>query len=88
MASARNGKLRGRPYEFMYELFSQYLTTGKVEFRELPKRFGMRNGSIYYARDEEMREMYSRDLNGWWADHITSYMDNVCFECTGKYLIM
>ena len=87
MASARNGKLGGRPYEFMYEMFSQYLTTGELKFRDLPKVFG-RPRSQRYARDEEMRDMYSRDLNGWFADHITSYMDNVCYECTGKYLVM
>lgn len=87
MASARNGKLGGRPYEFMYEMFSQYITTGKLEFRELPKRFG-RSKSVRYVRDEEMREMYSRDLNLWFADHLTSYMDNVMYEATGKYLVM
>jgi len=87
MASARNGKLGGRPYEFMYEMFSQYLTTGELKFRDLPKVFG-RPRSQRRSRDEEMRDMYSRDLNGWFADHITSYMDNVCYECTGKYLVM
>jgi len=58
MSSARHNNLGGRPYEFLYEMLAQYLTTGKLSFNDLPKYFGNRN-IRYYAHDEETREYYS-----------------------------
>lgn len=91
MASARSGKLGGRPYEFLYELFAQYITTGQIQFKELPRTFG-RRGSKHTVRDEELYEMYNRDLGagspGWFTDHLEAYMDNCLHEATGKYLVM
>jgi hypothetical protein len=37
--SSRTGQIR-RPYEFMYELFAQYLGTGRIELNPLPKSQG------------------------------------------------
>lgn len=90
MASARNGKLGGRPFEFYYEMFAQHITTGKLTFRELPKTFGSKNRT-YRAVDEETRLYYSDDItsDGYsiadqWGDRI----DNVLYEATGRYVIM
>jgi len=40
MKSARDKNLNGRPYEFVYEMFTQWLLTGSVKFNKLPERFG------------------------------------------------
>lgn len=37
--SSRSGEIR-RPYEFLYELFSQYLGTGKITLNAFPKKLG------------------------------------------------
>ena len=37
--SSRSGEIR-RPYEFLYEIFAQYLGTGKVAFNPLPTNLG------------------------------------------------
>ena len=37
--SSRKGEIR-RPYEFLYEIFAQYLKTGSVEFNPLPNNLG------------------------------------------------
>ena len=87
MRSARQGNLGGRPYEFLYEIFAQYTTTGSINFREFPKTFGRRR-TTRYARDEDMREMYSRDLNDWFADTMGSRFDIVLGATVGKYLVM
>jgi hypothetical protein len=89
MASARNKKLGGRPYEFLYELFAQFITTGKLSFRELPKIVNMGQRKIgWRSIDEDAREMYSHDLNDAWGDQLTQRLDNVLYGATGKYLVM
>jgi hypothetical protein len=37
--SSRNNEIK-RPYEFLYEIFAQYLGTGKVTFKPLPANLG------------------------------------------------
>jgi hypothetical protein len=37
--SSRSGQIR-RPYEFLYEVFAQYLGTGQVTFKPLPTNLG------------------------------------------------
>jgi len=37
--SSRSGEIK-RPYEFMYEIFAQYLGTGEVSFNPLPSNLG------------------------------------------------
>jgi hypothetical protein len=37
--SSRGGQIK-RPYEFLYEIFAQYLGTGKVTFNPLPANLG------------------------------------------------
>lgn len=88
MRSARQGNFGGRPYEFLYELFAQHITQGKISFRELPRWFGTPRGRQYRIRDQEMAEMYSRDLNLHIADHLGSRIENCLYSATGKYLVM
>ena len=90
MASARNGKLGGRPGEFYYEMFAQHITTGNLRMREMPKSFGSRN-QMYHSRDEETREMYNDDLTfeGYsMVDQWGERIENVLYEATGKYVVM
>lgn len=91
MASARNKKLGGRPYEFYYELFAQYVTTGKITMRPLPKVWGTPRGRQYRSVDEETREYYSDDLtfDGYSiVDQWGECADTVLYGATGKYLVM
>ena len=91
MRSARKGKLGGRPYEFLYEMFAQYVTTGKLTFRELPRSFGTRNGPHYRIQGEdgqEAAEMWSRDLNWYIGDHLGDRIDNTLYAAEGKFLVM
>lgn len=91
MASARNKNLGGRPYEFLYELFAQYITTGKLSFRPLPEATGSPRGRIYRVVDRDAYDMWSNELTDdyygftdLWQDRI----DNVLYDATGKYLVM
>lgn len=89
MSSARNGKLRERPYEFYYELFSQYLLTGSIKMNPPPHSFGGR--VKFYARYEDSRESWANEFNraGYsYLDQIESRLDNVLYSAQGKYLLM
>lgn len=88
MRSTRKGKLGGRPYEFLYEMFAQHVITGRLTFRELPQSFGMRNSYHYRIQDQEVAEMYNRDLNEWISDQLGSYIDNTLYSAEGKFLVM
>jgi hypothetical protein len=88
MRSARKGQLGGRPYEFLYEMFAQFVTTGQLKFRDCPKSFGMRNGRSYRIQDEDTAEMWNRDLNGGVGDHLSGRIDNTLYAAEGKFLVM
>lgn len=91
MRSARKGKLGGRPYEFLYEMFAQYITQGQLKFQELPKCFGMRNGPQYCIRGEDAQDaanMWSRSLNDEVGDHLGTRIDNTLYDMEGKFLVM
>lgn len=92
MASARNKKLGGRPYEFYYEIFAQYITTGKITMRGLPTSWGTPRGGQYRAVDQDTLAYYSDDMTeaGYYGivDQWGERIDNVLYECTGKYLVM
>jgi len=88
MRSARKGNLGGRPYEFMYEMFAQFIVTGQLTFRDCPPMFGRRNHRAYRIQDEETAEMWNRDLNSHVGDHLGSIIDNCLYDATGKFLVM
>jgi len=91
MRSARKGKLGGRPYEFLYEMFAQYVTQGQLKFRELPKCFGVRNGPQYCIRGKDAQDaanMWTRSLNDEVGDHLGTRIDNTLYDMEGKFLVM
>ncbi len=88
MRSARKGNLGGRPYEFIYEMFAQYIITGQLTFRDCPKAFGRRSHRVFRIQDEETADMWNRDLNSHVGDHLGSIIDNCLYDATGKFLVM
>jgi len=88
MRSARKGKLGGRPYEFLYEMFAQYITQGALRFRPCPTVFGMRNGPQFRIQDQDTANMWNRSLNDEVGDHIGTRIDNTLYSMEGKFLVM
>lgn len=82
--SARDKKIT-RPYEFIYEMFAQYLLTGKVKFRPLPKKFRTkyRTYSIYGNDDE----IYNADLEHY-TDLIEQDFERILSASSGNYFLM
>jgi hypothetical protein len=88
--SSRKGEIR-RPYEFLYELFAQYLGTGRIELNPLPKKqeygrkaWGRSTQSLNLRGDEEeskyTTEVLARDMEIMFSD--------VLGEMVGKILVM
>lgn len=90
MRSAREGNLGGRPYEFMYELFAQYVTTGEIKFNPIPRSFGMARGPRYRIQGDVEEDTQFADgyLNGGLSYMLPDYFDTVLYQMTGKYLVM
>ena len=89
MRSARKGQLGGRPYEFLYEMFAQHITQGELKFRPLPSSFGVRGGRFFRIQDQDVADMWYRDLNGGGvADHLEGRIDNTLYSMEGKFLVM
>lgn len=88
MRSARKGKLGGRPYEFLHEMFAQYITQGALKFRPLPQSFGMRGGPFYRIQDQDVADMWNRSLNDEVGDHLGTRIDNTLYSMEGKFLVM
>lgn len=104
MKSAVNGKLGGRPYEFVYEIFAQYITTGSLKFRDLPLSFGMRGQAQKhfqferdsfnpYMTDEQNRKEQLESMSGMYLDNglgivLPDRIDSVLYEATGKFFVM
>lgn len=104
MKSATNNNLGGRPYEFVYEIFAQYITTGSLKFRDLPMNIGMRGGRHYsfkFDRDEFYPSRSDADNMKEQIENASSYhldnglglvlpdrIDNVLYEATGKFFVM
>ena len=91
--SSRSGQIL-RPYEFLYEIFAQYLGTGKITFNPLPanltygrKAFG--NPSKFMNIKPEYRDEFSRKEA---ADRLAYDMelmfDSVLSGSVGKILVM
>lgn len=88
MRSARKGNLGGRPYEFLYEMFAQYITQGALRFRPCPQGFGMRNGPWFRIQDQDTADMWNRSLNDEVGDHLGTRIDNTLHSMEGKFLVM
>lgn len=88
--SSRTGQIR-RPYEFLYEIFAQYLKDGKVTFNPLPQRVGYGHQAwgnhtkslIANASDEDIR--YIADTLSY---DMQLMFDDVLSACVGNVYVM
>jgi hypothetical protein len=89
--SARENKIN-RYYEFFYEVFAQYLLTGKVSFRPLTEKIvighlGWGHKEYMRASDLDVLEMWNRDLEIY-CGQIESRIEQVISSCVGKTFLM
>lgn len=91
MKSARDRNLGGRPYEFMYEMFTQWLFTDNLKFNDIPRRFGSSSFGrrAYYMRNPEEDVGYGdMMLNHGLALELPDYFSSAVWDVQGKYLVM
>jgi hypothetical protein len=91
--SSRSNSIR-RPYEFLYELFAQYIKDGKITLNPLPTNLGYGtqawgNPSKYMNlkteyRDESTRHYEAQGL----ADDLSSYFAEVLRSAVGQIYVM
>ena len=89
--SSRNNEIT-RPYEFLYELFAQYLGTGNVTLKPLPKQqdygrkaWGKSTQSLRLNPDAEEDSTYATEVLGRDMDLM---FDDVLSSIVGKVLVM
>jgi hypothetical protein len=89
--SSRNGEIT-RPYEFLYELFAQYLGTGKVTLKPLPKQqdygrkaWGKSTQSLRLKPDAEEDSTYATEVLG---RDMELMFDDVLSSLVGDILVM
>jgi hypothetical protein len=88
MRSARKGQLGGRHFEFQHEMFAQFVTTGRLTFRPCPESFGIRGEGFYHIQNQDVADMWDRDLNDVYGDQIGNRIDNTLYSVEGKFLVM
>ena len=91
--SSRSGAIR-RPYEFLYELFAQYIKDGKITLNPLPTNLGYGkqawgNPSKYMNlkpeyRDQDTRQYEAQGL----ADDLSDYFAEVLRSAVGQIYVM
>jgi hypothetical protein len=91
--SSRQGLIR-RPYEFLYELFAQYIKDGKITLNPLPTNLGYGrkawgNPSKYLNlkpgyQDESTRQYEAQGL----ADDLSDYFAQVLRNAVGRIYVM
>jgi GNAT superfamily N-acetyltransferase len=85
--SSRTGQIK-RPYEFLYEIFAQYLKTGEVTFNPLPQRidygrkaWGTSTKGMFAqpgAEDiQDMAEILARDMQYMFDDVLSSSVGQI-----------
>lgn len=89
--SSRNGEIT-RPYEFLYELFAQYLGTGKITLKSLPKQqdygrkaWGKSTQSLRLKPDAEEDSTYATEVLG---RDMELMFDDVLSSLVGDILVM
>ena len=91
--SSRSNKIR-RPYEFLYEIFAQYLGTGHVTFNPLPSNLGYGRQawgtpSKYLNLKPEVRDEASRKhATEMLAGDMELMFNDVMSNLEGKILVM
>jgi hypothetical protein len=89
--SSRSGEIK-RPYEFLYEIFAQYLGTGQVTFNPLPTNLGYGrknwgNPSKYLNLKPEMRDG-ATDAAQTLANDMQYMFDDVMSSSVGQIFVM
>jgi hypothetical protein len=89
--SSRAGQIT-RPYEFMYELFAQYIGTGNITLKPLPqkhdygrKAWGHSTKSMTLQPGAEEESTYSTEVLG---RDMELMFDDVLSSIVGKILVM
>ena len=91
--SSRSGQIK-RPYEFLYEIFAQYLGTGQVTFNPLPSNLGYGrknwgNPSKYMNLKPEFRDDNDRQQASEILANDMKYMfDDVLSSSVGQIFVM
>lgn len=92
--SSREGQIK-RPYEFLYELFAQYLKDGRVTLNPIPasvdygkKAWG--RSTKYMGLEKDMREdeLYREQISEELANNLTNLFNNVLKSAVGKVYVM
>jgi GNAT superfamily N-acetyltransferase len=88
--SARDRNIRDW-FEILNELIAQYLTTGKIKFKQAPKFFGgrgrFRNNIAYRIKSEEDWQEVNDYLSSL-ARNMEYMIDNILSSMVGKILVM
>jgi hypothetical protein len=88
--SSRTGQIT-RPYEFLYELFAQYLGTGRITLNPLPRQQGYgrkawgRSTQSLRLRGDEQESQYTTEVL---ARDMELMFDDVLSSMVGKILVM
>ena len=88
--SSRTGQIT-RPYEFLYELFAQYLGTGQIKLNALPRQQGYGRKAWGHTtkslnlRGNDEEATYSTDIL---ARDLELMFDDVLSSLVGKILVM
>jgi len=86
--SSRENRIN-RPYEFLYELFAQYLVTGSVKLNPLPERIGYGRKAwgrtVNYLR---LNKQYSANKTETLASNMEILFDSVISSQVGKIFVM
>lgn len=91
--SSRSNQIN-RPYEFLYEIFAQYLGTGKVTFNPIPANLGYGrknwgNSSRYLTVKSEYRDEGERaSIANRLANDMEILFDDVLSASVGKIFVM
>ena len=91
--SSRNKEIK-RPYEFLYEIFAQYLGTGSVKFNALPANlgYGRQNWGVpsnYLNIKPEYRDESERqDIANTLANDMQYMFDDVLSASVGQIFVM
>lgn len=88
MRSARERKIRNE-FEFLHELFAQYIITGKVKFNPVPRHFSFRignerSGAMIRPNDMEYFDGLLEDL----AEELGYTFSNILGSMIGRILVM
>jgi hypothetical protein len=94
MKSARDGKLP-RPFEFLHEIFAQYILTGKVTFNKFPASIKLTTPSGRVSKQftayEEGDEIYASEMSSLaenLAERLSEQCKNVLTSIRGRIFVM